>query len=68
MKAKAVIRDVGRVLGMDLGKVNTIAKLISSDLGITLKKAVEQEPKLQAMIDSDNEVKPYFIWRLNWKA
>ena len=68
MKAKAVIRDVGRVLGMDLGKVNTIAKLISSDLGITLKKAVEQEPKLQAMIDSDNEVQTLFIWRLNWKA
>ena len=60
MKAKAVIRDVGRVLGIDLGKINTIAKLISSDLGITLEKALEQEPKLVTMREEDNEVQALF--------
>lgn len=60
MKAKAVIRDVGRVLGIDLGKINTIAKLISSDIGITLDKALELEPKLEAMREEDNEVQALF--------
>ncbi|MDQ7005134.1 MAG: DNA polymerase III subunit alpha [Ghiorsea sp.] len=60
MKAKAVIRDVGRVLGIDLGKINTIAKLISSDLGITLDKALALEPKLEAMREEDNEVQALF--------
>ena len=60
MKAKAVIRDVGRVLGIPLGKVNTIAKLISSDLGMTLEKALELEPKLEAMREEDNEVQALF--------
>jgi len=60
MKAKAVIRDVGRVLDMDLGKVNAIAKLISSDIGITLTKALELEPKLEAMREEDNEVRALF--------
>ena len=60
MKAKNVVRDVGRVLGIDLGKINTIAKLISSDLGITLEKALELEPKLEAMRDEDNEVQALF--------
>ena len=60
MKAKAVIRDVGRVLGIDLGKINTIAKLISADLGITLEKALELEPRLEAMREEDNEVQALF--------
>lgn len=60
MKAKAVIRDVGRVLAIDLAKVNTIAKLISSDLGITLQKALDLEPKLVTMCEEDNEVQALF--------
>ena len=60
MKAKAVIRDVGRVLGMELAQVNAIAKLIPADLGITLKGAVEQEPKLEKLIEEDNNVKNLF--------
>ncbi len=60
MKAKNVIRDVGRVLGMELSKINTIAKLISSDLGITLNKALEQEPRLSKMLEEDNEVQTLF--------
>jgi len=60
MKAKAVIRDVGRVLGLELSQVNAIAKLIPTDLGITLNKAIELEPKLEKLIEEDNNVKSLF--------
>nr|MBC8479385.1 DNA polymerase III subunit alpha [FCB group bacterium] len=40
MKAKSVVRDVGRVLGMSYGEVDRIAKLIPGDLNMTLKKAL----------------------------
>ncbi|PIV31608.1 MAG: DNA polymerase III subunit alpha [Zetaproteobacteria bacterium CG02_land_8_20_14_3_00_50_9] len=60
MKAKAVVRDVGRVMGMDIGKVNQIAKLIPNDLKMTLLKALEQEPKLKAMEKEDDEVNRLF--------
>ncbi len=60
MKAKAVVRDVGRVLGMELSKVNLIAKLIPNDLKMTLAKALVEEPKLAKMIDDDPEVARLF--------
>jgi len=60
MKAKAVVRDVGRVLGMDLGKVNMIAKLIPNDLKMTLEKALVDEPRLAKMIKEDGEVAQLF--------
>jgi len=60
MKAKAVIRDVGRVLGMELGKVNMIAKLIPNDLKMTLEKALVEEPRLAKMVKDDGEVARLF--------
>jgi len=60
MKAKAVIRDVGRVLGMELGKVNMIAKLIPNDLKMTLEKALVEEPRLAKMVKEDGEVARLF--------
>ena len=39
--ARAVIRDVGRVLDMPLPEVNRLAKMIPNELGITLKKSLE---------------------------
>ncbi|MDQ6988230.1 MAG: DNA polymerase III subunit alpha [Mariprofundaceae bacterium] len=60
MKAKAVVRDVGRVLDMELGKVNIIAKLIPNDLNMTLDKALAAEPKLKKMLDEDNDVARLF--------
>ena len=60
MKAKAVVRDVGRVLAMPLEKVNTIAKLIPNDLKMTLEKALVAEPRLQKMLDEDGEVARLF--------
>jgi DNA polymerase-3 subunit alpha len=53
MKAKAVIRDVGRVLGMSYGDVDRIAKLIPNDLKITLEDAIRVEPKLKELKEKD---------------
>lgn len=43
MAAKAVVRDVGRVLGHPYGFVDKIAKMIPFEIGITLQKALEEE-------------------------
>lgn len=56
MAAKAVIRDVGRVLSHPYGFVDRIAKLIPFEIGITLTKALEQEPQLQELYDEDENV------------
>ncbi len=57
MKAKMVIKDVGRAMGVPLAKVNGIAKLIPDDLNITLEKSLEKDPDLKAAYDSDEETK-----------
>ncbi|OCG20275.1 DNA polymerase III subunit alpha [Gilliamella sp. App4-10] len=57
MAAKAVIRDVGRVLGHPYGFVDRISKLIPLDPGMTLVKAFEIEPQLQELYDNNEEVK-----------
>ncbi len=57
MAAKAVIRDVGRVLGHAYGFVDKLAKLIPFEIGITLSKALELEPELQLRYDDEEEVK-----------
>ena len=60
MAAKAVVRDVGRVLGMPYPVVDKIAKLIPNTLGITLKDALEQESMLREKIEKEPEVKELF--------
>ncbi len=57
MAAKAVIRDVGRVLGHPYGFVDRISKLIPPDPGMTLSKAFEVEPRLPELYQEDEEVK-----------
>ncbi|TKB49757.1 DNA polymerase III subunit alpha [Ferrimonas sediminicola] len=57
MAAKAVIRDVGRVLGHPYGFVDRISKLIPPDPGMTLDKAFKEEPALPELYDRDEEVK-----------
>ncbi|MBV7470181.1 MULTISPECIES: DNA polymerase III subunit alpha [Aeromonas] len=57
MAAKAVVRDVGRVLGHPYGFVDRISKLIPPDPGMTLAKAFEAEPKLPELYEQDEEVK-----------
>jgi len=57
MAAKAVVRDVGRVLGHAYGFVDRIAKLIPFELGITLEKALAQEPELKDLYQREEEVR-----------
>ncbi len=56
MKAKAVIRDVGRGLGMPYQEVDKIAKLVPDQLKMTLKRALEMEPKLRDLEKKDQGV------------
>ncbi len=56
MAAKAVIRDVGRVLDLPFNFVDGIAKLIPLELGITLSAALEKEPQLQERREAEEEV------------
>ena len=56
MAARAAVRDVGRVMGMPYQEVDRVAKLIPTDLKMTLKHALEVSPDLKAMYDSDPQV------------
>ena len=55
LQARAAVRDVGRVLGLPYGQVNKVAELIPNNPAkpVTLKEAIEGEPKLQELRDSD---------------
>ncbi|WAR46651.1 DNA polymerase III subunit alpha [Methylomonas rapida] len=57
MAAKAVIRDVGRVMGHAYGFVDRLAKLIPFEIGMTLDKALKESPDLKALYDTEEEVK-----------
>ncbi|TAK76650.1 MAG: DNA polymerase III subunit alpha, partial [Gammaproteobacteria bacterium] len=57
MAAKAVVRDVGRVQALSYGFVDKIAKLIPFELGITLDKALEQEPLLRERYEQEEDVR-----------
>ena len=56
MAARAAVRDVGRVMGMGYQDVDRVAKLIPTDLKMTLKKALEVSPDLKALYDADTQV------------
>ncbi len=64
LKARACIRDVGRVMDIPLPEVDTIAKLIPEGPKVTLKKALETEPDLQKLYDSDARVKQMIDYSL----
>ncbi len=53
MKAKGVIRDVGRALGIPFGDVDRVAKLVPDGLKMTIKKALEEEPRLKDLRKRD---------------
>lgn len=57
LAAKAVCKDVGRVLGIPVGDVEKITKLIPGTPGMTLKKALEGVPDLKSMYDTTPTVK-----------
>ncbi|MDF1688755.1 MAG: DNA polymerase III subunit alpha [Cycloclasticus sp.] len=57
MAAKAVIRDVGRVLGHPYGFVDRLAKAIPFEIGMTLTKALDESPDLLSAYQDEDEVK-----------
>src|SRR6267142_654600 len=57
LAAKAVVRDVGRVLGHPYGMVDRIAKLVPFELEMTLDKALEREPELKRLYTDDEDVR-----------
>jgi len=56
MKARGVIRDVGRALDIPFADVDKIAKLVPEQLGMTLQKALRDEPRLQDQADKDSKI------------
>jgi len=56
MAAKAVVRDVGRVMGQPYGFVDRLAKMIPFELGMTLPKAMEESEDLKNAYETDEEV------------
>ena len=55
--AKAAIRDVGRVLEMPYADADKVAKLVPNQLNITLQHALDTEPRLRDLVDTDAKVK-----------
>jgi DNA polymerase-3 subunit alpha len=57
MQARAVIRDVGRVMGMSYADVDRIAKMMPHEPGTTLKDALESEAELKSLYKNDSQIK-----------
>ncbi|MGK0442100.1 MAG: DNA polymerase-3 subunit alpha [Pseudohongiellaceae bacterium] len=55
MAAKAVVRDVARVQGKPYGLADKLSKMIPFEIGMTLSKAIEQEPSLKDFIREDEQ-------------
>ncbi|HEU5201501.1 MAG TPA: DNA polymerase III subunit alpha, partial [Nitrospira sp.] len=55
--AKAAIRDVGRVLEMPYAEADKVAKLVPNQLNITLQQALDTEPRLRELVETDAKVK-----------
>ncbi len=62
LQARGVLRDVGRVLEMPYGQVDKLCKLVPQNPAnpVTLSRAIEDEPRLQAARDSDPAVRRVF--------
>ncbi len=56
MAAKAVVRDVGRVMGQPYGFVDRLAKMIPFEIGMTLTKALEESEDLKNAYENEEEV------------
>ena len=57
MAARAVIRDVGRALGLPIPRVDSVVALVPDELGITLEKALAKSDQLRKVYDGDSEVR-----------
>jgi DNA polymerase-3 subunit alpha len=56
LAARAVLRDVGRVMGLPYGFCDVLAKLVPFEVGMTLEKALEQDEELRTRYETDPEV------------
>lgn len=63
MKARAVVRDVGRVLGISYSEVDRLAKKIPEGFGVTLEGAYETTPELRDMIEGSENFQR--LWRIS---
>jgi DNA polymerase-3 subunit alpha len=57
MAARAAIRDVGRALDLPYSQVDTVAKMIPTEIGITIEKALKINPELSRLYEGDEEIK-----------
>jgi len=57
LQPKAVIRDVSRVYGLPYGETDALAKLIPDELGMTLTRALEMEPRLSELEEKDPKIR-----------
>ncbi|MBR5421744.1 MAG: DNA polymerase III subunit alpha [Lachnospiraceae bacterium] len=57
LKPKGVIKDVGRAMEIPFDRCNELSKMVPDDLGITLKDAMEMNPDLKALYDTDDTVR-----------
>src|SRR5215470_6936306 len=60
MAAKAAIKDVGRAMDIPYADVDRIAKLVPTQLNITLEKAIEEAPALREAIEKDGQIRELF--------
>ena len=60
MKARAVIRDICRVLGVPLSEADMLAKLVPDSLGMTLDRALNTEPKLKQAYEQSDQTRKVF--------
>ena len=57
LAARGVIRDVGRVMDWPYARVDAIAKMIPTELNITIDKALEENKELKDLYEQDEEVR-----------
>ena len=57
LAAKGVIRDVGRVMDLPYGFVDSIAKMVPAELNMTLEKALKQNPDLRKAYEEDDRIR-----------
>ncbi len=60
LAARAAVKDVGRVLGIEFARVEQLSKMIPQQLGITLDDALEQNPDMKREYDTDAQVRELF--------
>jgi len=65
MQARAVVRDVGRVMGLAYADVDRIAKMIPPDPNLTLKDALESESELKNLYKNDPQITKLIVTALS---